>query len=131
MAPDFERMPQQPGTGSSAPTPNLTWPAVLAAVAKQFPPGTKTEVMARVVDRMLPLMNSNSQMEWRELQGRLGGDRIRQGDERLDQGDRRLDQGDERNKLARDKLTESSRRLAKLPPRRSCRPRLEPTLIYT
>jgi hypothetical protein len=116
MAPDFERMQQQPGTGSSAPTPNLSWPAVLAAVAKQFPPGTKTDVMARVVDRMMPLMNSASQMEWRELQGRLSGERVRQGDDhldqgdrRLDQGDRRLDQGDERNQLARAKLEETKR----------------------
>lgn len=105
-APNFEVMSQAPDSGQ----PALTWQNVLQSVAKQFPPGTNPRVMVPVVDRLLPLMNSNSQMEWRELQGKLGGERVAQSGERVEQGWRKVEQGDQRI-AQRDKQLAESRRM--------------------
>lgn len=75
---NYETLPmKQPG--------NLDWKSFLTTLAQQNP-GMKPEVMARIADRALPMMNSQSQMEWRQISENIRQQNLdrqtRQGDER-------------------------------------------------
>ena len=91
---------QQPGmpqqlTGGQMPRPQLDWRTVLQKVG-QANPGVPPQVLAAAVDRFLPLMNSVSQQEWREVGLQLRGMQVQQGQERVNQGQERVEQGQER-----------------------------------
>lgn len=56
--------PQQPGTGP------LSWQTIAQKIA-QANPGAPPEVIARAVNRAIPLMNAQSQQEWRQIRTEL------------------------------------------------------------
>lgn len=103
-APSGAPLPNAPEGAMQRPAPQLEWKSVLTTLARQNP-NADPATLGRVVDRLLPMMNSQSQMEWREISGRIKAleqeRKTSQGDRRLDQGDRRLDQGDAANKERR------------------------------
>lgn len=95
-------MPPGGGGGQFSPTSGpLDWRTLLAAGMKANP-GAPPQVIAAGVDRLIPLMNQQSQMQWREIsmqmreQGlaererhdiemeRMSGGRLGQGRERID-----------------------------------------------
>ncbi len=79
---------QQQGGQQGGP---LTWQTIIQAVQRANP-GAPPDVLFGAVNKMLPLMNAQSLMEWRQIQAQNSGQRTQQGWVRLDQGDRRLDQ---------------------------------------
>jgi len=103
-----QQPPQQPpmqptGYGRQG---QLDWRAVIQKV-QQANPQAPPQVLAAAVNRFLPLMNQQSQMEWKQIelqlreqglqnQQNLGQQRIEQGQERVDQGSQRLQQAQDK-----------------------------------
>lgn len=86
--------PQPPGGGQG-----LDWRTIIQKV-QQANPGAPPNVLAAAVDRFLPIMSQQSQMQWREQSLMIREQALQQQlmiqQERLGQGDRRLDQGDQK-----------------------------------
>jgi hypothetical protein len=66
------------------PMQSMDWRQVAQMVA-QANPGAPPEVLAAAVTKAIPLMNSDSQQQWRMVQAQLAEQRIRQGYDRLDE----------------------------------------------
>lgn len=126
----------------------LTWQSIVQQVVRANPGVKDPRVIAAAVDKFVPIMNSQSLMEWRQQQANLrgfnaetgreradtsreqGGERLdiargestrkaEQGDKRLQQGDRRLDQGDKREeRLSRDSIVRQDAQLQTIKLRR-------------
>lgn len=106
---------QQGGQGGGP----LDWRQVFQAVQRANP-GAPPQVIAGAVEKAIPLMNSQSQQEWKQvqmqfreqalqmaqerlaMQQQLGQGRLEQGQQRLNQGDERLRQGEERLDITRE-----------------------------
>ncbi len=71
MAPPPGQLPPGPGGGLRQP---MDW-RTLAALARQADPNAKPEVIAAAVAQWMPLMNQQSQQEFRQLQLMLAGQR--------------------------------------------------------
>lgn len=117
-------MPQGQQGGQPMPQGQLDWRVIMGKVA-QANPNAPPQVLAAAVNKFLPLMNQQAQMEWKNVQMAImaerqntnqqradtqqdqGGQRLQlqQGAEerRTQQGDRRLDQGDTRLQQGADK----------------------------
>lgn len=94
--------------------PQLGWQQIVQSVVRANPGVKDPRVIAAAVDKFIPLMNSQSLAQWREMQSTFRGynaetsreradtakeqgeERIEQAGQRIQQGDRRLDQGDKR-----------------------------------
>lgn len=103
-------MPQQGG--------QLDWRSIVQKVS-QSNPGAPPAVIAAAVDRFMPLMNQQSQAQWKELSlslrqqqadtaaqradtaSREADRKTEQGNKRIEQGDARIKQGDERIELGK------------------------------
>ena len=83
--------PQMPGGGQPGmqQNPALDWRVVFQKV-QQANPGAPPQVLAAAVDRFLPLMNQQAQMQWREVSQQLRAMQIQQGQERVNQGEERI-----------------------------------------
>lgn len=115
---------QRPG-GQQGPALDLQ--SAIAAVVKSNP-GAPPIVITRAIQGLVPLMNAQAQMQWREMSLQLreqalmqqqqnnqtrnqqgqeridqGQQRVEQGGQRVEQGNRRLDQGDQKNDLAKER----------------------------
>ncbi len=88
VQPQQQGFGQQQGGQQGGP---LTWQTIIQAVQRANP-GAPPDVLFGAVNKMLPLMNAQSLMEWRQIQAQNAGQRVGQGWARVDQGDRRLDQ---------------------------------------
>ena len=111
MPPQMPQQPQQPmgggmppGGGGMGGQPTLDWRMVIQKV-QQANPGAPPQVIAAAVDKFMPLMNQQSQQQWKEVslqlrqqslqnQQLLGQQRIGQGEERLQQGQQKIEQGE-------------------------------------
>jgi len=60
----------------------MTWQAVAQAVTRANP-GAPPEVIAAAVTKAMPLMQADSQQQWRQVQMQLQQERINQGQERI------------------------------------------------
>src|SRR5262249_54326412 len=91
--------------------PALDWRMIMQKV-QQANPGAPPNALASAVDRFIPLMNQQSQMQWREMSLQLREQALQQQYEMrmraLDQGDQRLGQGQQR--------IDTNRELNSLPP---------------
>lgn len=76
----------QPGMQQN---PALDWRVVFQKV-QQANPGAPPQVLAAAVDKFLPLMNQQAQMQWREVSQQLRAMQIQQGQERVNQGEERI-----------------------------------------
>jgi hypothetical protein len=82
--------PQPPSGGPGGPPTgippmqSMDWRQVAQMVA-QANPGAPPEVIAAAVTKAIPLMNSDSQQQWRMVQAQLAEQRISQGYDRLDE----------------------------------------------
>lgn len=116
--------PQGGGPGMQGGQGQLDWRVIMGKVA-QANPNAPPQVLAAAVNKFLPLMNQQAQMEWKNVSLALAAQRANtgqesadtrrnQGNQRIDiqkgaeerrteQGDRRLDQGDTRNDMAADR----------------------------
>lgn len=97
----FPRAPEMPMQQPQ----DLTWQNVIKAAAKQL--GTSDpRALAGIVDSFLPLMNSNSQMEWRDLKGKFDARKQRDLQGHRERGYEDRDQDQE---LREEKFTEGKR----------------------
>ena len=116
--------PQMQQPGMQGGQGQLDWRVIMGKVA-QANPNAPPQVLAAAVNKFLPLMNQQAQMEWKNVSLALAAQRANtgqesadtrrdQGNQRIDiqkgaeerrteQGDRRLDQGDTRNDMAADR----------------------------
>ena len=69
----------------------MGWQDLVRMVAKANP-GAPPAVIAAAVTKAMPLMNSESQQQWRLMQAFLAQQRIDQGQQRLEQGETSLQQ---------------------------------------
>ncbi len=69
----------------------LDWRTLIMAIQRGNP-GAPPQVLMAAVNKLVPLMNSQSMLEWRHMQSQLGQQRVEQGDERLDQGQQKIEQ---------------------------------------
>jgi hypothetical protein len=83
-------MPGQPPGGVQR--PSLNWQVVMQKV-QQANPGAPPQVLAAAVDRFLPLMNAESQQQWRQVSEQLRAQQLEQGEQRVEQGQDRVEQG--------------------------------------
>lgn len=102
MGSEFETMPTQPQ--QQLPT-NLDWRTLMTKLAEKNP-GADPATLARVVDRAMPMMNSQSQMEWRELSGKI---RALEQERKTTQGDRSLDIREDNAETSKGRLAETRR----------------------
>ena len=58
--------------------PGLTWQQVIQTVAQSAPPGTPPRIIAKAVNAAIPLMNSQSAMEYKAIQAKMMGLRAQQ-----------------------------------------------------
>lgn len=104
----------QGGLPSGGQGPQLGWQQIVQGVIKSNPGVKDPRVIAAAVDRFLPLMNQQTQQQWKEVSMQLrqsqmdlqeqrirmqedqGQQKIDQAGKRIDQGDKRLDQGDKK-----------------------------------
>jgi len=89
----------QPQVGGQPQQGQLDWRSIAQKVS-QANPGAPPAVIAAAVTKFLPLMNQQAQMEWKQVQLALMGQRQETNQQRADtaqtQGDQRLQQGDKR-----------------------------------
>lgn len=119
--------PQPGGMGGGMPA--LTWQGVVQQVVKANPGVRDPRVITAAVDRFMPIMNQQSQMEWRAIAlgirqqqadtQRIGAEtRATQGEQRIEQGQQRLDtqeqQGAERIKQGAERLDVQKQREGRL-----------------
>jgi hypothetical protein len=99
MAPGGPQLPQMPPGQLQGGAPQLNWQSIAQQVAKANP-GAKPEVIAAAVDKFLPLMNQQSQQEWKMMSLALASQRTDQGQQRIDQRDEQFQQREERLKAS-------------------------------
>ena len=105
---------QMPGGGQPGGQPGmqqrpaLDWRVVFQKV-QEANPGAPPQVLAAAVDKFLPLMNAQSQQEWRMVGLQLKEMQLQQGQERINQGQERVNQGEERIRGAEANLGERQR----------------------
>lgn len=73
------------------PMQQMDWRQVAQMVARANP-GAPPEVIAAAVSKAVPLMNQDSQMQWRMIQMQLAQERVNQGEERLRQQQSQFEQ---------------------------------------
>ena len=104
--------PGQPGQGGMQPggmggQPSLDWRMIVQGVVKSNPGIKDPRVIAAAVDRFMPIMNQQSQMQWREVSQQLRANQLNlqqenlQNREQMDEwrrthGDTQATQGQER-----------------------------------
>jgi hypothetical protein len=77
----------------------------------QANPGVKDpRVIAAAVDKFLPIMNAQSQQQWRQIGLQLRAATVEQGQQRVDQGQQRVDQGEQRVGIAQQNADTSAGR---------------------
>lgn len=86
---------QPQGWGSQQGGGALDWRQILQAVTRSNP-GAPPQVIASAVNRAIPLMNAQAQMEWKTVMAQMAGQKVDQGWARVGQGDERLGQGQAR-----------------------------------
>lgn len=113
MPPSSASMPGQPQGAPGASQGQLTWQSVVQSVVKANPGVKDPRVIAAAVDKFIPLMNSQSLAQWRDVQGQIRGFQAETGrenvDVRRDQGQQRLDQGGQRLQLTQDQMEQKER----------------------
>lgn len=111
--PQMQPQQQQGGMRPGA----MDWRAIAQAI-QQTNPGIKPDVMAEAINQFIPLMNQQSQMEWKQYMAGIaqqrqntnqeradtsrdqGGQRLEQNQQRVDQSGERVEQGKQRLDLA-------------------------------
>ncbi len=68
----------------------LDWRTLIQAIQRANP-GAPPQVIFGAVNKLVPIMNSQSQIQWKQLQSQFAQERIGQGDTRLGQGQQRID----------------------------------------
>ncbi len=94
------QQPQQQGFGQQQGGQQggpLTWQTIIQAVQRANP-GAPPDVLFGAVNKMVPLMNSQSLMEWRQIQGQYKGIAVDQKQQTIDQRGGLYDSIIERNK---------------------------------
>lgn len=98
MPPSSASMPGQPQGTPGAPQGQpgaLTWQSVVQSVVKANPGVKDPRVIAAAVDKFLPLMNQQTQQQWKEMSLMLRQQQVNLGEQRLQQqgdlGQQRVD----------------------------------------
>lgn len=98
--------------------PQLDWRMVVQQVVKANPGIKDPRVIAAAVDRFLPIMNQQSQMQWRQIGLQLRAEQVGQGEQRLQQGQERIEtqreQGQQRLEQGQQRLDISKQREERL-----------------
>jgi|SRR5580693_401433 hypothetical protein len=102
-------MPQggQQGPPGGQQTPQLNWQTIFQKV-RQANPGATPQVLAAAVDRFMPLMNQQSQQQWKEVAQQMK-------EMQLGMAQQRVNQGEQRNSMELDRIN-MMRQQAGLPP---------------
>lgn len=106
MAPGGGQPPQQPPGQPQGGASQMNWQSIAQQVAKANP-NANPEVIAAAVDKFLPLMNQQSQQEWKMMSMALAAQRVDQGQQRTDQGQQRIDQRDDQFEQRENRLKTS------------------------
>lgn len=98
MPPSSASMPGQPQGAPGAPQGQpgaITWQSVVQSVVKANPGVKDPRVIAAAVDKFLPLMNQQTQQQWKEMSLMLRQQQVNLGEQRLQQqgdlGQQRVD----------------------------------------
>lgn len=97
-----------PPGGGMQPQGQLTWQSVVQSVVRANPGVKDPRVIAAAVDKFIPLMNSQSLMDWRQMQTQFRGFNAETSRERADttrdQGQQRIDETVKRDQNIQDRF---------------------------
>jgi Transglycosylase SLT domain len=101
--PEGQRYAQGGGTGAGGQGGSLTLQSVLDAI-KRSNPNISPMAMGEAVSAWLPLLNQQSQVDYKKYMESIYAGRLQQGDAKIAQADQRLAQGDTRLGQAQQKI---------------------------
>ncbi len=86
---------QQQGSQQQQQGGQLDWRTLIQAIQRANP-GAPPQVIFGAVNKLVPIMNSQSAMQWKQLQAQFAQERIGQSGQRIEQGQQKIEQGQQR-----------------------------------